>query len=107
MTETSIADRLDVLARSSMDPVDAQAMREAAAEIRKYEAVHIPLAAIGPKRIQDMTRWELVDAVNALSRSYLAIAKANMNKGDVPVFHADMDAWNDKLRDWFYGNPAA
>jgi len=87
-----------------MDPVDGQAMREAAAEFRKLAAVHIPLAAIGPKRIDDMTRPELIEAVNALSRSYLAIARANMAQGDVPVFHADMNAWNEKLREWFYAD---
>lgn len=59
------------------------------------------LVAFGTKRIVDMTRDELIDALNQMHRSYMAIARANMTTSEVPVFHEDMDKWNDKLAEWF------
>ena len=91
--------RLDHLVATCRDPVDAQAMREAAEMIRVYEGQG--LAAWGAKRVDEMTRDEMLAALNAMHRSYMAIARANMQGGDVPVFHEDMDKWNDKLADWF------
>ena len=65
------------------------------------------LAAFGGKRIADMTREELIEALNALHRSYMAIARTNMSKSEVPVFHEDMELWNDRLKEWFDGADAA
>lgn len=100
-------ERLEFLAASSMDPVDAQAMREAARELRRLAGVQETIAAFGLKRIADMTRDDLIAALNAMCRSYTAIARSNMGKDEVPVFHEDMDLWNEKLREWFGGNQAA
>lgn len=100
-------ERLEFLAASSMDPVDAQAMREAAGELRRLAAVHDTIATFGLKRIAEMTRDDLIAALNAMCRSYTAIARANMSKDEVPVFHEDMDLWNEKLAEWFGGNRTA
>lgn len=95
----SLSERLDFLAASGRDPVDAQAMREAADMIRIYE--DRGLAAWGTKRIVEMTRDEMLAALNALHRSYMAVIRTKMETNEVPVFHEDMDKWNEKLADWF------
>lgn len=101
----SLVERLEFLAANGRDPVDAQAMREAAAMIRSYEGAG--LAAWGMKRIVDMTRDELLAALNAMQRSYMAVIRSKMETNEVPVFHEDMEKWNDKLADWFNVSDAA
>ena len=67
----------------------------------KPESGELTLAAFGTKRIADMSRDDLIDALNRMHRSYMAIARINMGAAEVPVFHEDMDVWNDKLAEWF------
>lgn len=59
------------------------------------------IAAYGQKRIADMTRSELINALNEMCWRYRLINRNRMQGSEVPVFHEDMDKWNDKLAEWF------
>ncbi len=61
------------------------------------------IAAYGSKRIEDMTREELIKALDEMSERYMMVLRSRMVTSEVPVFHPDMDEWNDKLAEWFDG----
>lgn len=64
------------------------------------------LAAYGLKRVDEMTRDDLIRALNEMHERYMMLVRSKMFSNEVPVFHEDMDAWNDKLSDWFNVNPS-
>lgn len=59
------------------------------------------IAAWGMKRIDDMSRDELIAALDAMHKRYMMLIRAKMKSSEVPVFHEDMDKWNEKLAHWF------
>ncbi len=64
------------------------------------------IAAYGGKRIDDMTREDLIKALDEMHERYMMLLRSRMVTSEVPVFHPDMDEWNDKLAEWFYGTDA-
>jgi hypothetical protein len=48
------------------------------------------LAACNGKRIEDMTREDMIEALEQMSRSYMAIARLQMS-GELPVFNWSME----------------
>lgn len=48
------------------------------------------LAACNGKRIEDMTREDLIEALEQMSDSYMAIARVQMNPSPVPTFDWSM-----------------
>lgn len=67
----------------------------------KQEADDLKLAAWGMKRIDDMNRDDLVVALNEMCLRYRMLCRERMTSSEVPVFHEDMNKWNDKLAEWF------
>lgn len=61
------------------------------------------IAAYGTKRIEEMSREELIKALDEMSERYMMLLRARMATSEVPVFHEDMEKWNDKLAEWFDG----
>lgn len=59
------------------------------------------IAAYGTKRIDEMSREELIQALDEMCERYMMLHRSRMVTSEVPVFHEDMDKWNDKLADWF------
>lgn len=59
------------------------------------------LSAYGLKRVADMTRDDLIEALNEMHERYMMLVRSKMISNEVPVFHEDMEKWNDKLSDWF------
>lgn len=59
------------------------------------------IAAYGTKRIEEMSREELIKALDEMSERYMMLLRARMAASEVPVFHEDMEKWNDKLAEWF------
>lgn len=59
------------------------------------------IAAYGMQRIADMSRSDLIKALNEMCWRYRLLHENRMITNEVPVFHEDMDAWNDKLAEWF------
>ena len=59
------------------------------------------LAAYGLKRIADMTREDLIIALNEMSERYMMLCRSRMSSNEVPIFHEDMYEWNAKLEKWF------
>jgi len=59
------------------------------------------IAAYGGKRIEDMTRDDLIKALDEMSERYMMLLRTRMVTSEVPVFHPDMDEWNDRLAEWF------
>lgn len=59
------------------------------------------IAAYGTKRIEEMSREELIKALDEMSERYMMLLRARMVTSEVPVFHEDMEKWNDKLAEWF------
>lgn len=59
------------------------------------------ISAYGLKRVEDMSREELILALNEMIERYMLLNRAKMLGNEVPVFHEDMDAWNAKLEKWF------
>jgi hypothetical protein len=64
------------------------------------------LVAWQEKRIEEMTRGELIDALRQLHKSYMDICRAKMSGNELHIFHEDSDEWNERLRIWFYGDDA-
>lgn len=48
-----------------------------------------------------MSREELIKALDEMCERYMMLHRSRMVTSEVPVFHEDMDKWNDKLADWF------
>lgn len=63
------------------------------------------LSAYGGKRVDDMTREELVEALNGIWRAYCAVNAAKMNGTDPlgPMPEHDVEALEAQLATWFYG----
>jgi len=62
------------------------------------------IAAYGLKRIDDMSRDELIMALDEMHERYMELIRAKMRGSEVPVFHEDMDLWNKRLEHWFVQN---
>lgn len=62
------------------------------------------IAAYGNKRIADMSRDDLINALDEMCERYMMLNRSRMLTNEVPVFHEDMNAWNDKLAEWFSGS---
>jgi len=56
------------------------------------------LAACNGKRIEDMTRDDMIEALEQMSRSYIAIARVQMS-GELPVFNWSMDEADRRFRE--------
>lgn len=69
--------------------------------------MHRELSAWGLKRLEDMTKEELIAALRRVYETHLLVLGERLGQSDVPVFHEDMDKWNDQLRIWFYGDDPA
>lgn len=63
------------------------------------------IAAWGLKRIDDMSREELIAALDAMHERYMLLVRQKMMGSEVPVFHEDMDKWNRQLERWFVQEP--
>lgn len=63
------------------------------------------IAAWGLKRIEDMSRDDLILALNEMHERYMMLIRARMYSNEVPVFHEDMDKWNERLERWFVQEP--
>ena len=59
------------------------------------------IAAYGLKRIDDMSRDELISALSDMHERYMLLIRSRMQSNEVPVFHEDLDQWNDQLAKWF------
>jgi hypothetical protein len=62
------------------------------------------LVVWGTKRLEDMTKPELIAALKKVYEHHLLVFGQRLGSEEVPVFHEDMDKWNDQLRIWFYGD---
>ena len=67
----------------------------------KQEVDDLKLSAFGTQRIDDMSRDDLVDALNQMCFRYRMLCRERMTSSEVPVFHEDMHKWNEKLAEWF------
>ena len=65
------------------------------------ETDDLSIAAYGTKCIDDMSRDDLVIALNEMCLRYRMLCRERMTSSEVPVFHEDMDEWNEKLAEWF------
>lgn len=56
------------------------------------------LAACNGKRIEDMTREDMIEALEQMSRSYMAIARLQMGD-ELPVFNWSMEEADRRFRE--------
>lgn len=61
------------------------------------------LAAFGLKRIVDMDRGELIDVINSLYRSYLAVNRRTLGPDKTQLPPTEVDQYQAVLETWFAG----
>ncbi|CAB5220313.1 hypothetical protein UFOVP235_35 [uncultured Caudovirales phage] len=64
------------------------------------------LAAYGGKRLEDMTKEDLITALKQVHERHLMILGERLSSNDLPIFNADMETGNKQLMMWFMGNEA-
>lgn len=59
------------------------------------------LSAYGLKRIADMDRGELIDVINSLYRSYLAVNRRSLGPDKTQLPMTEVDQYRAVLESWF------
>lgn len=61
------------------------------------------LSSYGGKRVDDMTREELVEALNAIWLAYVAVNSRHLGADTTKLPDKAVGAYDEVLREWFYG----
>ena len=64
----------------------------------------LSLSSYRGKRIDDMTREDLVEALNAIWRAYVAVNARGLGADTTKLPDKDVGAYDEVLREWFYGD---
>lgn len=65
------------------------------------------VSSYGGKRVDDMTRDELIQALNAVWRSYVAVNARGVGSDRTALPDRSVGAYDDVLKKWFYSDAGA